>query len=76
MPIQSCSSDGKPGFKWGEGGKCYTYTAGSDFSRKEARRKALAQGIAMGDIDITRGLAVDNSGEYMYVVEDEETNDV
>lgn len=71
MPIQSCSSDGKPGFKWGEGGKCYTYTRGSEFSRKEARRKALAQGIAIGDIDIQRGFGMENSSDYAYIIEDD-----
>jgi len=46
MPIQECSEDGESGYKWGEEGKCYTYTAGSETSRMNARRKAHAQGIA------------------------------
>lgn len=54
MPIQSCSDDDKPGFKWGDGGKCYTYTPGDEQSKMDARKKALAQGIAIGDIDIER----------------------
>jgi len=46
MPLKRCSADGVSGWKWGDGGKCYT---GSN-----ARKKALAQGIAMGDIDISK----------------------
>lgn len=52
MPIQSCSGDGKPGFKWGDSGKCYIYNPQDNASRANARKKALAQGIAIGDIDI------------------------
>lgn len=71
MPIQNCSSEGQPGFKWGDSGKCYTYTPGSEFSRKEARKKALAQGIAIGDIDLQRGIGYDPQSEEMYVVDDD-----
>lgn len=46
MPIQSCSNNGKPGYKWGEQGSCYTYTAGDESSIKEAKKKAQIQGIA------------------------------
>lgn len=52
MPINNCSDGGKPGYKWGDSGKCYLYNPNSDSSRVEARKKALAQGIAIGDIDI------------------------
>ena len=41
MPIQSCQSGGKPGFKAGPTGKCYTYS--NEASRKEAIAKAQAQ---------------------------------
>ena len=51
MPIQPCSDGNNPGFKWGDSGKCYIYTSNDDKSRIEARKKALAQGIAIGDID-------------------------
>ena len=33
MPIQKCTSDGKPGYKWGEEGKCY---------RKNAHKQVIA----------------------------------
>lgn len=52
MPVQECSMDGMPGAKWGDAGTCYTYTPGDDEGRKDAVAKALAQGIAIGDIDV------------------------
>jgi hypothetical protein len=53
MPIQECSEGGEPGYKWGEEGKCYTYTAGSETSRKNARHKAHIQGISF---EFTKGI--------------------
>jgi len=47
MPVQKCKSEGKPGFKWGESGKCYTYSPGNESSRKAARKKAAEQGRAI-----------------------------
>lgn len=50
MPIKRCSINGKPGFKWGDEGKCYTYDPDSLSERKAARKKALKQGIAIGEV--------------------------
>jgi hypothetical protein len=50
MPIKSCESDKKPGFKWGDQGKCYTYEPKNEGSLRNARKKATSQGIAIGDI--------------------------
>ncbi len=47
MPVQECTLDGKPGFRWGEEGKCYTYTPGDEASREAARAKAEKQGRAI-----------------------------
>lgn len=47
MPIMSCSSDGKPGYKYGESGHCYTYSEGDENARKNAKRKAIIQGVAI-----------------------------
>lgn len=58
MPVNDCSVDGQPGVKWGDAGKCYTYDPDSEASRKEAVKQALAQGIAIGDIDIERGITL------------------
>lgn len=45
MPIQSCSQDGKSGYQYGKHGKCYTHD-GSDASKKNAKKKAIKQGLA------------------------------
>lgn len=50
MPIKRCSINGKPGFKWGDMGKCYTYDPDSLSEKQKARKKALKQGIAIGEI--------------------------
>jgi len=47
MPVMSCKQGGKPGFKWGDSGKCYTYTANDPVSRAKARNKAAQQGRAI-----------------------------
>lgn len=39
MPIKQCQIGGKPGWKWGDVGTCYTGPNG--------KRKAIAQGIAI-----------------------------
>ena len=57
MPIKSCQTDKDPGFKWGDAGKCYTYTPKNEGSKRNARKKATAQGIAIGDVKL-EGLRV------------------
>jgi len=47
MPVQTCQDDNKPGFKWGEQGKCFTYSPNSESSRERARSRAEAQGRAI-----------------------------
>jgi len=47
MPVKECRKDGKPGFKWGDEGKCYTYTANDSRSRQAAYDRALRQGRAI-----------------------------
>ena len=46
MPIYSCYENGRPGYRWGENGKCYTYQQGDDRSRRRAKQRAEAQGRA------------------------------
>ena len=48
MPVKDCSDKGRPGYKWGNSGKCYTYAAGDDAGRKKAKEKAHMQGAAAG----------------------------
>lgn len=47
MPVQSCQTGGKPGFKWGDSGACYTYTPSDTASRARARGQAERQGRAI-----------------------------
>lgn len=47
MPVQPCNENGKPGYRWGEAGKCYTYTPGNRRGRADARVKAEVQGYAV-----------------------------
>jgi len=49
MPIKTCREIGKSGYKCGDEGKCYTYTSGNETSRKQAKRKAIEQCIAIGE---------------------------
>jgi len=48
MPVMRCSDKGKPGYKYGESGKCYTYTPGNMSEEKEAKKNAYLQGVAIG----------------------------
>ena len=56
MPVNPCSENGKPGFKWGDAGKCYLYETGNSKSMGEAKRKATIQGIATGEYENTKSL--------------------
>lgn len=47
MPVKPCKKDNKPGYKWGDEGKCYTYSPKSEESRKRARDQARKQGQAI-----------------------------
>lgn len=47
MPVESCQQAGRPGFRWGQAGTCYTYLPGDESSRERARARAEAQGRAI-----------------------------
>jgi hypothetical protein len=47
MPIETCELNGKPGYRWGQQGKCYTYEAGNDSSRSAAMQRAMEQARAI-----------------------------
>lgn len=51
MPVKSCQINNEPGYKWGDAGKCYSYTKGDESSINEAKKKAIAQGVAIGDLE-------------------------
>jgi hypothetical protein len=52
MPIKQCQETGKPGFKWGDAGKCYTYSPYNEGSKRNAKKSATAQGLAIGDVKV------------------------
>ena len=47
MPVERCSLNGKPGYRWGKKGKCYTYTSGDEQSKERAKAAAEKQGMAI-----------------------------
>jgi len=47
MPIIKSTKNGKPCYKWGKSGKCYTYQPNNKESRERAKQKALKQGQAI-----------------------------
>jgi len=47
MPVKRCQKNGKPGYKWGDEGFCYTYTPGDARSLERAKKKAAEQGAAI-----------------------------
>jgi hypothetical protein len=49
MPVQSCEENNKPGYKWGQQGKCYTYNPDNEGQRRKAKQYAIIQGYAVGD---------------------------
>lgn len=46
MPLTRCQEGDKPGWKFGESGKCYTYTENDKSSEATAKLKAAKQGQA------------------------------
>lgn len=47
MPVRECTALGRPGFKYGDRGKCYTYNPRDPKSKARARLKAEMQGRAI-----------------------------
>jgi len=52
MPLTRCEKEGKPGWKWGQSGACYTYDPKKLGSEARAKNKAKEQAAA---IIINRG---------------------
>lgn len=61
MPLTRCQDNGTDGWKWGDQGKCYTYVKGNKSSEAEARKKALAQGLAIGDMQAQSKIIFDSN---------------
>lgn len=51
MPLRNCQINNNPGYKWGQKGKCYAYDPSSEESKTEAKKKAIAQAVAIGDLE-------------------------
>jgi hypothetical protein len=49
MPVKNCEDNKKPGFKWGDSGKCYTYDPKNETAKKTAKKSAILQGLVIGD---------------------------
>lgn len=47
MPVMSCQSGGRPGYKYGDAGYCYTFRNGDLKGEKDAYDKAVSQGRAI-----------------------------
>lgn len=47
MPVQQCTVDGKPCYRWGDSGHAYPYTAGDNASQGKAYQEAVRQGSAV-----------------------------
>lgn len=49
MPVKECQLEGKPGYKWGDKGKCYTYSPDNEGQKRNAKKSAILQGVAIGE---------------------------
>jgi hypothetical protein len=47
MPVHHTTKNGKPAFQWGQHGAKYTYTLGNKSSMETAKKRAIAQGLAV-----------------------------
>jgi len=69
MPIHNCQIDNKPGYKWGDQGRCYEYTPNDADSKAEAKKKAVAQGVAIGDLEAIGAQIQAMKGQYKFAAE-------
>jgi hypothetical protein len=46
VPVMECRVGDRPGWKYGDSGKCYDYSPGDEAASNEAKRKAHLQGAA------------------------------
>ena len=62
MPIKDCQEDNKSGYKWGDEGKCYTYTPNNEGSRKNAKKNAIIQSLTYNEFDTIGEIICKNCG--------------
>lgn len=51
MPAQTGKDNEGCFYRWGREGKKYYYECGNKDAREEAKKKAIKQGVAIGDFD-------------------------
>ena len=49
MSLDTCKDMGKPGYRCGSDGKCYTYTPGNEVSRRRAKQTVIEQCLALDE---------------------------
>ena len=47
MPVHRTTKDGRPAFQWGNHGAKYPYAPGNKASAEVAKKRAIAQGLAV-----------------------------
>ncbi len=47
MPVQRCTKNERPGWRYGSSGACYTYTPGDKNGSNRAKQKAFLQKAAV-----------------------------
>ena len=62
MPVKDCQDNGKPGMKWGDSGKCYTYDPKNEGSRRNAKKEAIAQGLNYDEFNTMGEITCKNCG--------------
>jgi len=62
MPVQECQLENEPGYKWGDEGKCYTYSPNNEGQRRNAKKKAITQGYATGEYAEVGKITCENCG--------------
>lgn len=69
MPVRQCQINRNPGFKWGQEGKCYEYDPTDAGSKEEAKKSAISQGVAIGDLEALGAQIQVVKGTYKFAVE-------
>lgn len=74
MPVQRCTFEGKPAWRYGGSGKPYTFNADDPESEKRAKQKAIDQGLAMTDGKLEKGDKKTDTQKIELIVGDPENN--
>ena len=62
MPVKDCQEDNKSGYKWGDSGKCYTYSPNNEGSKKNAKKSATIQGLTYDEFNTIGEITCKNCG--------------